>query len=209
MPPIEKYFSRGSLKFLSITHHIAGHPGKERCLAQARLAYYWPTMKKDIDTHVDKCIPCARFKGHTMGRVPMREYPIPNKPFDTVAIDLLKLPRTEKGSEYLFVAKCHFSRFVVLVPLADKTANSVARTVVDHIICQFTTPKVLLSDNGAEFNNQVLEAICRCYGIKKANVLAYHPSSNGLVERQNRRVLEVLRQLPLAHTMNWDDWINQ
>ncbi|MCP4232046.1 MAG: hypothetical protein GY770_00460, partial [Aestuariibacter sp.] len=41
----------------------AGHPGKFRCLTEARAKYYWVGMKDDIASHVDQCLSCARHKG--------------------------------------------------------------------------------------------------------------------------------------------------
>lgn len=58
----------------------------------------------------------------------------------------------------------------------DKTAKSVA-----------ASSKVLLSDNGFEFNNQILNEGCSKLQIKKCYVLAYHPASDGMVEHQNRK----------------------
>ncbi len=85
----------------------------------------------------------------------------------------------------------NLSRFCILVPLNDKQTTSVAKTLIDEVFCKFNTPRTLLSDNGSEFNYQVLEAICFEYGINKTNKLAYKPSGNGLVERQNRKNSEM------------------
>ncbi len=75
----------------------AGHPGKDICLHQARLEYYWPTMRKDIHSYVDKCHTCAVNKGSVGRPVKILSYPTPLEPWDTLAIDLLKLPTSRKG----------------------------------------------------------------------------------------------------------------
>ncbi len=84
----------------------------------------------------------------------MQSYPVPNEPWDTVAIDLLTLPLTTDGHRYLLVAIDHFSRLSVLVPLKDKQAKSVACALIDEVFCKYNTPKVLLSGNETEFNNE-------------------------------------------------------
>ena len=153
---------------LSLIHDVpsAGHPGRDRSLKLARKKYYWQTMRKDIENHIHRCEECAKNKGTTGKPAPILEYPTPNMPWDTVAIDILQLPRSSQGSPYVLVAVDHFSRFVVLAPLKTKSAVEVAHALITHVICPFTTPKVLLSDNGTEFRNQVLEEICRQYNIK-------------------------------------------
>ncbi len=74
---------------------------------------------------------------------------------------------------------------------------------------KYNTPKVLLSDNGTEFNNQILTAICADYSITKCNVIAYHPASNGMVERQNRKIIHHLRTLVGDVSSTWHEWMPQ
>ncbi len=126
-----------------------------------------------------------------------------------VGIDLLQLPRSAQGSVYILVCLDHFSRLVVLAPLRNKSAVTVAHAIVSHLICPYTTPRVLLSDNGTEFKNQILADIYSQYNIKQTFIAAHHPASNGLVKRTNRKVLEILRHLAGHLHETWDDWLSQ
>ncbi len=119
----------------------AGHPGKDRCLHHARLEYYWPTMMKDIHSYIDKCHNCAVNKGSVGKPFKILSYPTPLEPWDTLAIDLLKLSTSSGGHHYLLVAIDHFSRYSILVPLKDKTATTVATALIDDIFCRSTRPK--------------------------------------------------------------------
>ncbi len=129
------------------------------------------------------------------GPAPILQYPLPEAPWDVVSMDLLQLPQSHHGSRYLLVCVDHLARFVVLAPLKDKTATVVAHALVTYLISPFSTPHVILSDNGAEFQNSVVSKICSLSGIKQTFTAAYHPVSSGLVERANRKILEVLRPL--------------
>ncbi len=84
------------------------------------------------------------------------EHPLPAGPFDVVSIDLLQLPRSIQGSIYVLVCVDHFSRFTVLAPLPNKSATTMAHAIVSHLICPYTTPRVLLIEYGIEFKSQVL-----------------------------------------------------
>ncbi len=95
---------------------------------------------------------CAQTKG-TTSTAPILEYPLPAGPFDVVGIDLLQLPRSTQGSVYILVCVDHFSRFGVLAPLRNMSAVTVDHAIVSHLICPYSTPRVLLSDNGTEFKN--------------------------------------------------------
>ncbi len=108
-------------------------------------------------------------KGTVSRPAPILEYPPFDRPWDVVSIDLLQLPASHQGSRYLLVCVDHLSRYVVMAPLQDKSAKSVANTLITHLICSFSTPRVLLSDNRTvtEFRNQLLEEICKQFGIKQ------------------------------------------
>ncbi len=136
----------------------AGHLSRDRTLTAARNKYYWPAMDIDIEKHISQCLSCAQTKG-TTSTAPILEYPLPAGPFDVVGIDLLQLPRSTQSTVYILVCVDHFSRFVVLAPLRNKSAVTVAHAIVFQLICPYTTPRVLLSDNGTEFKNQILADI--------------------------------------------------
>ncbi len=68
-------------------------------------------------------------------------------------------------------------------------------------------PRVLLSDDGTEFGNQLFEEVCKQFGIKQCFTVSYHPASNGLVERVNRKTLDVLRPVVSGLQHTWKDWL--
>lgn len=197
----------------TILYHIhdsplAGHPGKDRCFRQAQRTYFWPSMRRDIMRHCLLCALCAQHRPSLHHESPNLAYPIPHAPWDSVSVDVLKLPLTENGFQYLLVSVDSFSRFTILSPLKDKSARSVARAFIDDVICRHASPKVLLSDNGTEFNNTLLQAVCDTFKIKKCNIVPYSPQANGKVERANRRILDVLRFIANS-TAVWDECIPQ
>ncbi len=190
---------------LNLAHDtvVADPPGRERTLAVARAVYFWPTMHVDTDAYVDKCVKCEQHKGTVPRPSPILDYPPPNRPWDVVSIDLLYSSiAIHQSSWYLLVCVDHLSRYVVLAPLKDKSAKSVSHTLTTHLICPFSTPRVLLSDNVTEFRNQLLEEICKQFGMKRCFTVSYHPASNGLVKHANRKILDVLRPVVsrLQHT---------
>ncbi len=151
-------------------------------------------MRLDIEKHIAQCLSCAETK-ETTKTAPILEYPLPARPFDVIGIDLLQLPRSHQGSSYVLVCVDHFSRFTVLAPLLNKSATTVAHALVSHLICSYTTHRILLSDNGTEFKNQILQDICKKFSIQQKFITAHHPASNGLVGRTNRKIHEILRHL--------------
>ncbi len=141
------------------------------------------------------------------GPAPILQYLLPEAPWDVFSIDLLQLPKSHHGSRCLLVCVDHITRFVVLAPFKDKTATVVAYALVTHLFCPFSTPRVILSDKGAEFRKAVVSEICSQFRIKQTFTAAYHPVSKGLVERANRKILEVLRPIVNELLNNWEDWL--
>ncbi len=142
------------------------YPGRDKTLSMARANYYWPTLRLDIEKHIVRCLSCSEKKGTTK-TAQILEYLLPAGPFDVIGIDLLQLPGIHQCSSYVLVCVDHFSRFTVLAPLPNKYATTVAHALISHLICLYTTPRVLLNDNGTDFKNQTLQYICNQFSIKQ------------------------------------------
>ncbi len=124
----------------------AGHPGKDRCLHQARLEYYWPTVRKDIHSYIGKCHTCPINKGSVGKPVKILSYPTLLEPWDTLAIDLLKLHAFySEDYQYLLVAIDHFSRYSILVPLKDRAATKVATSLIMKFFVRSTRTRYCLT----------------------------------------------------------------
>ena len=212
--------SRGKVRQLVIPHSLtqtvlkhlhdtptSAHPGKDKTYKQAKLKYFWTHMRKTIFDYVDQCLICAETKGNTGAPAPLLSYPIPDRPWGRVHLDTLELPLSESGYKYLLVAIDYLSRYCILQPIPNKKAETVASAIFEQIICNFTTPHTIISDNGTEFNNEILNELCRLFNIKKINVQIYKPQANGVVERLNRKVITCLRSLINPHSITWDTWI--
>ena len=77
----------------------------------------------------------------------------------------------------------------------------------DSVICCYATPKVLTSDNAAELVGETLSQVYKLFGIKHHRITPYHPESNGLAERNNQKILRVLRTVTAAHQKDWDEYL--
>ncbi len=185
------------LNVLNFIHDCAtsSHAGKEKAYKQAQLEYYWTDMRKQRYNHIDNCHVCAETKGHTRAPAPILNYPIPEKPWERIHLGTLELPLSENGFKYLLVIIDYFSRYCILQPIQNKKAETIDTTSFEKVICPFTIPKSIITDNGPKSNNAILAEICRIFNIKKISVHAYKPKRNGVVERLNRKIITCLRTL--------------
>ena len=89
-------------------------------------------------------------------------------------------------------------------PYSDKKATTVARELYNNVLSVFGPSDKITSDRGREFVNSVLQSLCKYNSIKDKLSTAYHPETNGLVERFNRTLKEGLRKFASHHKQDWD-----
>ena len=172
---------------------IGGHAAVDRTLFACKRRFYWRGMRKTIEKYIDKCTICKLHKGRPHPRQPLRKYPLPDKPFDTISMDLIgPLKITSNGNKYILVVTDFLTRYVSVKPLVDKSANAVAEGLWE-VWCEHGAPGTMYSDSGAEFRNAILKEMSKNFGIRHSHVAVYHPASNGLCERKNQAILSVLR----------------
>ncbi len=163
------FLNQWSMSFLLRIHNfpINGHPGKERSFRQAQSSYFWPTMRTDILRHCLLCHSCAQHRPSVHFESITLAYLISHAPWDSLSVDILKLPITENGFRYLLMFIDSFSLFFILVPLKNKSTQLAAQFLTDEVIFRDASPRVQLS----EFNNEILSAVCEAFQIKICNIV--------------------------------------
>jgi hypothetical protein len=182
------------IRYLEHYPPASGHPGAHRMFQTIRRSFFWPKMVEDVYETVRQCDTCARNRiserTHTNK---LKLFPAKG-PIESVAMDILgPLPRTKHGNRFLLVISDRFSKVTKTVPLRTVTALSVARAFCDHWVYSYGPPLSLLTDNGPQFTAKFFLAVCAELGVKKIFTTAYHPQTNGQVERYNRTILASLR----------------
>jgi Integrase core domain len=91
----------------------------------------------------------------------------PSRRFQMVAMDVLEMsPETKRGNRKVSVIGDMFSRYVVAVPISDKSDDTVARVFIDRWVSVFGPPEQLLTDLGPNFKSGVTAEMCRLIGTK-------------------------------------------
>ena len=102
------------------------------------------------------------------------------------------LPLTEKGNRYILLISDYLTRYSVMFPLPDRSAAGVADRLRSFFF-KFDCPKIFISDNAAEFTSEMVANVCKTHGVNKVQVAPYRPQANGLCERINSKILNILR----------------
>ena len=194
-------------------HHdspLGGHLGANKMLGVMRCRYYWPNLTKDVVDYALSCETCAQTKRMTRPIKPcliLRD-PAPHA-WSAVNLDALeRLPITTKGNVHIAVVVDYYSRYTVCMALPDLTAATVARHFFDKVICRFGAPKRIVMDNGKAFASKHFEQLCAAFGITQSFTSVAHPMTSGVVERQNRTILGVLRNYISENQTDWDEHLD-
>ena len=119
--------------------------------------------------------------------------PIPVKgPFHCVALDVLQLSITSSGNKYVIVFMDYLTKWAEAFPTSDQQATTAATLLIEHIICRHGVPEELLFNRGTNFLSDVILELCSLLGIKIINTSGYHPQTDGLVEKFNSTLQNII-----------------
>ena len=169
----------------------AGHLGVDKTLHRLRHEAYWVGMAGDIETYCRQCTRCQQSKAPAPIRAPLTSVPI-GKPWQMIAVDILEVPVSRNNNRYLLVIQDYFTKWADAIPLHDQTALSITTALV-NVFSRFGIPDIVHSDQGRNFESTLLKQTLEAFGVSKTRTTAYHPQGDGMVERFNRSLLQLLR----------------
>ena len=182
----------------------AGHLGYQKTAAKVRQVGYWVGMLQDIEKYCRECTTCQCTKPPMPTRAPLTTVPI-GSPWEMVAVDILQVPVSQHNNRYLLVIQDYKTKWAEAIPIPDQTAERVTKELI-KVFSRFGIPDVLHSDQGKNFESTILRHTLDAFGVTKSRTIAYHPAGDGLVERFNRSLLQMLRAYVLDHT-DWEQYL--
>ena len=182
--------------------HGLGHPGVERTRQSVSAKFVWPGMRQDVSRWARECVPCQQAKIHKHTVPPIQDFAVPAKRFQHIHVDIVSMPPSN-GFSHLLTIVDRFSRWPVAIPITDMNAETVIDALTHSWIATFGVPEVVTTDRGSQFTSQLWTQLLRNWGVKHITTTAYHPESNGMVERLHRRLKESIIALSRGERHNW------
>src|ERR1043166_10299807 len=128
-------------------------------------------------------------------------------PFEMIGIDFVgPLLRTKHGNKYILVTTDYLTKWSEVKATKEATAKVAKDFIYKEIICRHVCTKIILSDRGSHFRNEIVDELCAQFKIEHKLSSPYHPQTNGLVERFNRTLCEALAKV-IEKENEWDKYI--
>ena len=181
-------------------HDDVGHQGILRTLSLLRERFYWPGMQEEATQHVLKCSRCLTRK--TPPQVAPSQPILVTQPLELVHMDYLSLEPSKGNIENVLVITDHFTRYALAYPSKTQTAQATARILWDNFICHYGSEK-FISDQGRNFESDLIKELCKIAGVKKVHTTRYHPQGNGQCERFNSTLCNMLGTLSEEEKSDW------
>ena len=103
-------------------------------------------------------------------------------PWNTLSIDIVGHLPANRRMKYLNAFVNCYSKYTILIPSKDHTAQTVSNALLDRVVPYFGVPWGLLLDRGWEFTGQVWEELLKTLGVQRVLTSLYHPEGNAINE---------------------------
>ncbi len=164
-------------------------------------------MYTDTQQHCRNCPQCTVVTGAgRQAKPPLQPIPV-ERVFQIVGVDVMDLPKTERGNQHVVVFQDFLTKWPMVFPVPDQKAIRLAQLLAEEVVPTFGVPEALLSDQGTNLLSHLMVDVCELLGVNKLNTTAYHPQCDGMVERFNRTLKTMLRKHAAKFGHQWDTYL--
>ena len=157
---------------------------------------------------IHECPQCqlqgSKIKSERLHLIPVSS---PAKPFDRVSIDVKHVSTSRIGSRYIIVGIDYLTKYIEARALQFQTTSDVALFIYEDIICRHGCSRFIHTDNGKPMISDLIKQVCRQYNIIHKTITPYNSQSQGLVERFNRIIDQVLQGRDSSQKKDWDMYL--
>ena len=188
--------------------HLEGHRGAQAIVTALHSdGIHWTKLKEDALEIIRSCPDCQKFNIAKHGYNPLTSI-YADAPWDHICIDTAgPFPTSVQGNQYILLVVDVFTRYCVLKALPDKSSLTIA-LALRSILSLFGRPKIIQSDNGTEYVNELVRLYVESSGIDHRLISAYHPRANGIVERWVGKAKNILHKRLQGRTEDWDLYVD-
>ena len=185
-----------------------GHQGIDKVYQRILKRFEWPGMKKACEKWVTACLSSHQVNDPRTLRFPLQSIESSDI-YEVVQMDHQKIYMTDSGKNQVLVMIDHFTKYAEAVPCITASAEETCDHPINRWIARHGCPRTFQSDNGTAFLGEQTKELMRRSQIAQVHSTTYHPQTNGLVERQNRTLVSMLRVYWSRYMTDWDRYLPQ
>lgn len=192
---------------LAHEHLCSGHLGVTKTYDRISRHFFWPSLKSSVSAFVRSChsCQCAGKPNQKIPHAPLKPIPVVGEPFERLILDCVgPLPKAKSGHQYLLTIMCAATRYPEAVPLRSIKTKAVVKELV-KFCSMFGLPKVIQTDQGTNFTSRLFEQLVNELGVEHQMSSAYHPESQGALERFHQTLKSMLRTYCVETDKEWVD----
>lgn len=201
---------RGQILRLAHESILGGHLGSHKTAERMLQNFFWSGIRADAVRYCRSCDICQRSlqKGR-VSKVPLGSTPLIDEPFRRVAVDIVGpiVPMTSRGNRYILTLMDYATRYPEAIPLRNIDTISVAEALFS-IFSRVGFPREMLTDRGTQFMSDVMKEVSRLMSIRHFTTTPYHPACNGLVEKFNGTMKQMLKKMCEERPQDWDRYLD-
>lgn len=166
-----------------------------------RAGYYWLSMESNCCLHVRKCHKCQMFADNVNAPpLPLNVLAAP-WPFSMWGIDVIGAiePKAVNGHRFILVVIDYFTKWVEATSFTSVTRSVVVRFIKREIICRYSLPRKIITDDGTNLNNKMMGEMCKEFKIQHHNSTPYRPKMNGAVEAANKNIKNIIQKMTMSY----------
>jgi hypothetical protein len=189
-------------------HHdstFAGHRAFETTLVAVRNRYFWINMVNEVKNYCNSCVACQKFNYSCLhNRAPLKPLEV-SRPWQLAGFDFMGPFKTSRhGNKYIILGIDHLTKFAEGAATPTFDAVTTATFIFNNIVCRYGMLEMLLTDQGVNFESNLLKHLCILMGTDKLHTSTYHPAGNGITERLNKTVKPNLAKFVNDEHDDWD-----
>jgi len=208
-PPMILVPTKMRKEILEIYHDdrlTGGHLRFQKCIEKIQQRYWWPNLRKDLQKWLEACVECQTRNPNGITPVNTMMNIRVDKPWDTIGMDLVgPITTSDQGNRFVLVLTDYFTKWTEAFALAEHSAYTIASVLMKNVITRYGAPKRIITDRGKEFLSEIIKDVMFLLQIQKINTTAYHPQTDGLVERFNRTLITMLSMYTKQGQTDWDE----
>ena len=192
-------------------HDDVGHMNSISTAKNISDHFYFENLYKEVENYVSKCPVCQR---DTTARhhkpVPSDPIELTDVPFSHIALDYVThFDTSHSGNSYLLTVIDVATRYATVVPLKTLTAEETLAKLKECHFYKFGFPAKITTDNGRQFTSHLFSTFCKDFNINHIKTSPMHPNSNGICERFNGTLSNMIKHSCQDDLRSWDEHVHK